>query len=137
MELTSQSYYVIVMVIKLDDKEKLYNIVINDRESAASVYDELGRGELSYIEKFTGKIDGASVFPFIFFEKTYISSDKIEEDEEDFSGVGSLSADSIPVDYVSEVIAFNNYKNLQLSEHIEDIIYTARFGFDEKQVAVL
>ena len=135
MNIATSTYYALFMAITLNGKERLFPLVIDDREEALSILDKCLDNDLSVVESYTGDITGAVLHPFLLVEKTTISDDRIELDDMD-SPSGELSSEMIPIDYVSEVMFSESVEDLELSELIEEIIYKATYGFESKQVAV-
>lgn len=130
MDVSTQKYYLIVSVIKKGAAERMYPLVIDEREEAQSTFEALSDNNLDKIAHLTGDIGDAQAYPFLFVEKTYISDDQIieEADEHGQSKEGKLVSSIIPVDYVSEVIAFQEYPELIISSHVDTIIQRARLN---------
>ena len=132
MDSQTNTYYAIISVIKKGDQEKIYPIVVDDREEATSKFEKLKAQDYEFLFETTGNISGATVYPFLFVEKTHISASKMITSDE---GVSSLSSNMIPVDYVSEVFYKKQHPELELSDNINKIILSAESGFEEKQTA--
>ena len=110
MNFVSQSYYLIAIVVKSGEDERLYPMVFEDLELAEKDYNKLLHNNPSPLQKHIGGASELNVKPFLFVEKTYISNDKFLVPVDSHSTSGSLDSEIIPVDYVSKIYQANKLK---------------------------
>jgi hypothetical protein len=122
-------YYSIYCVASNKKKAKLVPFVFDTKEQM-SLFLETSLDSSIDLSTFFPNDKNVSLVPFLAFEKTMISSDYIESEEESLmeDKKGEILGKIIPVDYVSELFYRKQVRAKGLTKKIRELIFESSKG---------
>jgi hypothetical protein len=126
--ISSHKYYVIYTIISKDGKDKLFPFPFDNYKESEIAFEKIKDDNKEYKHSVFQEAD-IKVIPFLYLEKTYLTTDKIEEGQSFLEDqYGSLKSSMIPIDYVSEIFYKEFQEGSELNKKVSFLINEASRG---------